>query len=165
MKSSFYSLKINLGLLFSGLIVMFSGLLIQINYHMVNHGGTDINKAVWSLSRTEWSMIHKISIIIFSIFMAYHIILHWQWFKAVISKKLISKNKLIIMLSFVFILVAITGYIPWLVSLICGDNTIREAFVEIHDKIALIFIGILILHILKKLKWFKAFLKKRIPNY
>ena len=95
MKGPFLSLKINLGLLFFGLVMALSGLLVQIKYHIGNHGGFDINKGVWGLGHTEWSMVHKISVIIFSFLMVYHIILHWRWFKAVITKNLIAKNKLV----------------------------------------------------------------------
>lgn len=146
MKSPFFSLKINLGLLFSGLVMIFSGLLIQINYHMGNHGRIVISKSVWCLSHSDWSLIHKISVIIFSFVVIYHIKLHWRWFKAVITKNLIAKNKLIITLSIVFLLVALTGYVPWLIKLTGGDTSIRKTFIEIHDKIALILIALLALH-------------------
>lgn len=156
MKSTAFSLKINFGLFFSGLVMVFSGLLIQIEYHIGNHGRIDINKAVWGLSHSNWSMIHKIFVIIFSFFMVYHIILHWRWFKTVITKNMITKNKLVITLSIVFLLIALTGFSPWLINLAGGDASIREVFIEIHDKIALILIVLLVFHIIKKLKWFKT---------
>lgn len=144
----------NLVLLFSGSVIAFSGLLIQFNYHMGNHGEINTNQTVLGINYFDWSDVHKISIIFFSIFMIVHIILHWKWYKTVIKKSLIAKNSQVITLSVVFILVAITGYIPWFVNLSGGDTTTRKAFIEIHDKIALILLVYLILHVIKRLKWF-----------
>jgi len=154
MKSPLFSLIINLGLLFSGLIMVFSGLLIQIKYHMGNQGGIDINKTVCGLIYIEWTLIHKIIVIIFSCFIIYHIILHWSWFKTVITKNLIAKNKLVISLSILFFLVALTGFLPWLITLADGDGPLRKVFIEIHDKISLIFLVYLILHISSRSRWF-----------
>jgi hypothetical protein len=154
LKSPFFSLKINLGLLFSGLVLAFSGLLMQIEYHMGNHGVTDINKVVWGLSYTEWSITHRIFVIIFSLFMVYHIILHWRWFKAVITKNLIAKNKLVITLAIVFLTVALTGYVAWFIKLTGGDSSISTSLIEIHDKIALILVVYLVLHISSRRRWF-----------
>jgi hypothetical protein len=144
----------NLGLLISGIVIIFSGLLIQFNYHMGNHGNIDINNTVLNLHYFEWSSIHKISIVIFSILMIVHIILHWKWYKIVVSKNLLTKNKQVITLSFIFIIVAITGYIPWLIYVTGGENIPRKLFIEIHDKLALILSIYLILHVIKRLKWF-----------
>jgi hypothetical protein len=160
MKSPSFSLKINLGLLFLGLIMVFSGLLIQIKYHMGNHGGLDFDRAVWGFCHSDWSLIHKISVIIFSFFMVYHIILHWKWFKAVVAKRLITKNKLVISLSIVFVIVALTGYLPWLIKFSGGNDSLRKVFIEIHDKIALILFVYLILHVSSRISWFKTTLNK-----
>ena len=138
----------------------FSGLLMQIEYHMGNYGGIDINKAVWGFSHYDWSLVHKIFVIIFSFFMVYHIILHWRWYKSVISKNLIAKNKLVITLTIVFLLVALTGYFSWLINLACEDVSLSKVIIEIHDKIALILIVFLILHLSKRFIWFKKTLKE-----
>ncbi|WP_320019538.1 DUF4405 domain-containing protein [Labilibaculum manganireducens] len=154
MKSPSLSLKINLGLLLLGLIMVFSGLLIQIKYHIGNHDGIDIIKSVWGLSHSEWLIIHKISVIIFSFFLVYHINLHWRWFKAVVKKNLIAKNRHVITLSILFLLVALTGFLPWLIKLTGGDESILNTFIEIHDKIALILLVYLALHISSRIRWF-----------
>jgi hypothetical protein len=154
MKRQALSFAINLGLLFLGFIMAFSGLLIQIKYHMGHHGGIDINNSVLGISYYDWSDIHKISIIFISIFMIFHFVLHWKWYKTIIKKNLITKNIQVITLTIVFILVAITGYIPWLIKLMGGEEITRKTFIEIHDKLALILFMYLILHIIKRLKWF-----------
>lgn len=159
MRSPYLSLKINLGLLFSALIMIFSGLLIQIKYHMGNHNGIE-NNTVWGLNYTDWSTIHKISIVLLSLIMIFHIYQHWKWYSTVIKKRLISKNKQVLTLSVLFILVAVTGFIPWLINLLEGNLMVRKAFIEIHDKFAIILSIYIISHIIKRLKWFFATFEK-----
>lgn len=164
MKNSIFKFINNLVLLFSGSVIAFSGLLIQFNYHIGNHGEININQTVLGINYFGWSDIHKISIIFFSIFMIVHIIQHWKWYKTIIRKSLIAKNIQVITLSVVFILAATTGYIPWLVNLTGGDDSTRKAFIEIHDKIVLILLVYLILHVIKRLKWFiTTFDKMKYP--
>lgn len=158
MEKLFKGFATNLGLLISGFLTVFSGLLIQVEYHMGNHGNIDINKLVLGISYYGWSNIHKLTIVILSLLVIFHIYLHWKWFKGVISKKLLAKNKQVLTLSFIFIVVAITGFIPWIIDLMKGDVMLRKIFIEIHDKLAIILSVYLILHVINRLKWFlKAF--------
>jgi hypothetical protein len=167
---------INNLLIFYGLITITSGLVLQIEFHMGSHPdnnkayippvsyeqiqGIDLNKTVWVFNYSCWSAIHKVAIVFFSLFMINHIYNHWKWYKEVISKRLIGKNKQVIIFSGFFMLVVITGPGSWLIDLICYNGVMRFIFIEIHDKLTLIFIIYLVLHILKKIKWFrKAYLK------
>ncbi len=160
MKNLPISLKINLALLFLGLIMSSSGLLIQIKYHMGNYEEIIRSKEVWGLIHPEWSLIHRISAIVFSMCVFYHVKLHWKWFKAVVKKKLIVKNKLVITLSIVFLIVAITGLLSFLVNIIRGDKLLSNSIIDIHDKIALILIVLIVLHIYSRFKWFIVMFKK-----
>jgi hypothetical protein len=154
MKRQLLSFTINLALLLTCAIMAFSGLWIQINFHMGNHGEMDENNTFLGEGYLGWSEVHKISIIFISIFFLFHFVLHWKWYNTIIRKNLISKNKQTIALSIVFILSAITGYIPWLIKLTGGEEMTRKMFIEIHDKLTLILLVFLILHVAKKLKWF-----------
>lgn len=160
MKNPCFKLKINLGLLLSGLLTICSGLLIQIQYHMGNHGNKLLNNYVLGLNYSTWSYIHKFSIIIFSILVAFHISFHWKWYKIVIAKRLLNKNKQVILLTIIFVLVAITGFIPWIIDLLEGSKMTHKAFIEIHDKIAVILSIYFILHMIKRLKWFLTTFEK-----
>jgi hypothetical protein len=153
---------INLGLLLSALVVVFSGLLIQIEFHMGSHDGVVINNSVMGFGYSGWLNIHRIAIVIISLFMIFHVLLHWKWYKAVVKKRLIKKNRQVIILSIVFVLTAVTGYIPWFISLAGGEELSRKLFIEIHDKLALILFVFLILHLLKRMKWFIANFNKFI---
>jgi hypothetical protein len=162
MKSPILNFIINTSLLFMGSGMAFSGFLIQFNYHMGHDDGIDVNYMVYTLNYSEWSDIHKIAIILFSILMIFHTILHLKWYKTVITKKLYAKNKQLIILSVFFILSAITGYIAWLIQLTGSQDITRKAIIEIHDKIVIILFVYLILHVTKRLKWFiNSFYKLR----
>jgi len=165
MEKHINSFIINLGLLISGLLSVFSGLLIQVEYHMGNHGSIAMNDHVFGISYYGWSDIHKISIVILSLLMTFHISLHWKWYKVVIKKRLVAKNIQVLILSVVFILVAITGFIPWFIDLMNGDVMLRKTFIEIHDKFAIILSVYLILHIIKRLKWFFTTFEKMINKH
>ncbi len=145
---------INLGLFISGLATIFSGMSIQIKYHIGNHGNIAINDNLFGINYQGWSTIHKIAIVVLFVLMIYHIYHHWKWYKAMITKKLITKNLQVFTLSLLFVLVAITGLIPWSIDLQKGDEMLRKVFIEVHDKFAIIFSIYLILHISRRLKWF-----------
>lgn len=149
-----WSLAVNTGLLLSGLAMVFSGMLIQINYHMGNHGNIDIASIALGITYLGWSVIHKTSIVVFSALMLLHVIFHWNWYKTVVRKNLIAKNIQVITLTVVFVLVAFTGIIPWIIDLRDGEEFTRKALIEIHDKLALGLLVYLVLHLIKRLKWF-----------
>ncbi len=151
MKNLSYSLTINLGLLFSGFLSVFSGLLIQVEYHIGKHG---ISKHVLGIDYQGWSLIHKYSVVILFLLAIFHIYLHWKWYRTVIRKKLFSKNKEVLGLSIIFLLVAITGFLPWIMFLVDGSQDVRNTFIEVHDKLAIILIVYFIMHLAKRLKWF-----------
>lgn len=144
--------KLNPAILVSGMATVFSGLLIQVKYHMGNHGNLTINDHVFGINYKSWSDIHKISVVVLSALMIYHIYRHRKWYKVVILKKRIMKNSQVIILSVIFMLVAITGYIPWLINLLEDDVITRKVFIEIHDKLAIILSLYLILHVIRRRK-------------
>jgi hypothetical protein len=170
----FNSFLVNNLLLASVLIMVFSGLVLQLGFHMggpdkhkfgvheaqsqlVHYEqlrGIDTSKRVYGFKYSAWSDIHKYVIVFFSLLMLYHTYVHWKWYKGVVTKRLISKNRQIILLSVLFILVAATGFIPWFIDLSGSTSILRMFFIEIHDKITFILIFFLFLHIVKKTKWF-----------
>jgi hypothetical protein len=160
MEKPIHHFTMNLGLLISGITTAFSGLLIQIKYHMGHHGNIAVNDFVLGINYKNWSDFHKISIVILSVLMIYHIYKHWKWYKIVVLKKLLAKNRQVILLSVLFVLVAMTGFIPWFIDLLKGDEMLRKMFIEIHDKLAIILAVYLILHIIKRWNWFLTTFEK-----
>lgn len=129
-------------------------MLIQVKYHIGNHGNIAINDFVFGINYNGWSVVHKISIVVLSLLMIYHIYQHWKWYRVVITKRLFAKNQQVLIFSLLFFLVAITGLTPWFIDLIKSDELQRKTFIEIHDKIAIILTIYLVLHIIKRLKWY-----------
>jgi hypothetical protein len=160
-KNPLVNFLINLELLLFGSAMVFSGLLLQISYHMGHHEAIDTNHLALGLNYFNWSDIHLISIVLVSMGMVFHIIWHWKWYKAVVRKKnLVAKNQQAIILTIIFILVAITGYISWFIKLRGGSDLNRHLFLEIHDKITWVLLGYLIFHVTQRFKWYFTTYKK-----
>jgi len=176
-KRTFNNFIINNLLLIVGLVMMFSGLVMQIGFHMGEHQieapvvqtqsiqyeqlrAIDTTKIVCGFNYPDWSTIHKVVIVLFSLLMIYHTYVHWKWYKGVITKHLIGRNRQVIFLSVLFLFVAVTGLVPWFIDLSGGSDTLRMHFIEIHDKITLILIVFLVLHIIKTLKWYISTFEK-----
>jgi len=150
-----FTFLINLSLLVFGAAMIFSGLLIQIGYHMGHHGEIDTGHLVFGLNYFTWSLIHKTSIVIVSIAMVFHIVLHGKWYRTVLRKKVsVFKNQQAIVLTIVFISVAMTGYLAWFINMSGGSELTRKAYIEIHDKIALLLAVYLVFHVAKRFKWY-----------
>ena len=64
------------------------------------------------------------------------------------------KNSQVITLSLLFLMVAVTGLLPWSIDLSGGTTILRLLFIEIHDKLALVLVIYLVLHVIKRYKWF-----------
>jgi magnesium-transporting ATPase (P-type) len=187
-KKTLNNFIINTLLLFSGILVIISGLTVQLGYHTggpdgpheygyeahsrqgnfeegkpmqyEQERGIDTTKTVWGLRYAGWAAVHKYAIFFFSLFMLYHIYAHWKWFKVVIIRHLISKNIQVTILSILFLLVALTGLIPWFIDLSGSISLLRMLFIELHDKLALVLIIFLILHLVKRTKWYMLTYKK-----
>jgi hypothetical protein len=165
---------VNNFLLLSGIAMIVSGFVLQLGFHIGNQSSShermihshsanfeqvrvfDPTSTVWNIDYTTWSMLHKAAIVFFTLLMIYHFITHWKWYKGVFGKRLLSKNRQAIILSFLFLSVALTGFIPWFIDLSGNKNLLRQSLIEIHDKLAILFVIYLILHVVKRIKWFKG---------
>jgi ferredoxin len=154
------ALIVNIGLLIIGFAMSFSGFVIQLKYHMGHNSGLESYNSVLGLGYHNWTNIHKTSIIIFSILITHHIFKHLKWYKTIINKNLFSRHRLQIILSIVFILVVITGYIPWIINLSGGPDIARKTFIEIHDKITILLFVLLTIHLINRLGWYITTLDK-----
>lgn len=155
------ALLVNTILLLSGIAMAFSGLLIQFNYHMGHHGNIHFTDLVMGLDYFQWSLVHKVSILIVTALVIYHITTHWRWYMGVLKKRLFSKHQQVLVFSILFIITAITGIVPWIVDETGGSFMLRKGFIEIHDKIALLLAIYLTLHLVKRFKWYVNYLKQK----
>jgi len=77
-----------------------------------------------------------------------------KWYKNVLLKKLLTKNRQVILLSVIFIVTALTGFIPWLLQSGDVSDIPQRGLIEIHDKMGIVFIVFLVLHVSKRFNWF-----------
>jgi hypothetical protein len=158
MNKYIFNLINNIVLLISGVIAAVSGLTMQVGFHM--HGGHEGGlNTVMGFAFHEWSLIHKVSIVIMTLTIIYHFIIHWKWYKGVLSKHLIRKNRVSVYITIVFVLVAITGLVPWFIDLSGGSHHARMGFIEIHDKFTLLLVVLMAIHIVKKFKWYNKIIR------
>lgn len=154
MKRLTQNLIVNTGLLVCGVSTIFSGFLIQINYHIGGHGLVGADNPSLGLSYGDWAGLHKTSIVLLTALMVYHIRMHWNWYKIVFNKKLFAKNRYLVVMSALFLLAAVTGFVPWMIDALNGDEMLRKLIIEIHDKLTVFLSGLLVWHVSKKVKWF-----------
>ncbi len=142
---------VHVGLLLSGALAAFSGLLIQMAYHR-GHAGkpTAASVPVLGLGHAGWLDIHRGAILVLSALMALHVFAHWVTFEKMVRARFAIRDRSTAGLTIVFALAAITGYAPWLIGLLGGAATVRKAVVEIHDKLALILVVYLVLHVARR---------------
>jgi magnesium-transporting ATPase (P-type) len=187
-KKIFNNFIINNLLLLTGILVIISGLSIQFGYHIggddgprghrydipagfENHEqeqpvqyekvrGIDTKKTILGLRYNSWTVLHKYVIFFFLLLMLYHVSIHWKWYKGVVSRNLIGKNKQVAILTVLFLLVVLTGLVPWFIDLSGSSMEIRLLFIELHDKLSLFLIIFIILHIVKRTKWYLSAYKK-----
>lgn len=175
-KQIFNNFLINNLLLVCGLVMILSGLTLQVGFHMSgphdHHTDShevqfhsmqyeqlrqiDTNKIVYGFNYNAWSTIHKFAIVFISYFIIYHTYIHWKWYERVITKHLIKKNRQVLILSVLFILVAVTGFVSWFIDLSGNASMMHIILIEIHDKLALFLIFFIVLHIIKRAKWFST---------
>lgn len=105
---------------------------------------------IWGLDQVTWSNAHKMVIVLFLVFTTYHAIKHAKWYRNVFSGKPIRKNKQTIVLSFIFILVTLTGLLPWWMDTFEYASAMRFFLIEVHDKISLFLTIYLMLHVIKR---------------
>ncbi len=164
---------VNSLLIVFGIATMLTGYVLQIGFHIGNEGRKPgqteqveqmhkINPTdtVWGIDYTTWTVLHKVVIVILLLLMVYHFVSHWKWYKGVISNHLMGKNKLPITVSILFILVALTGLLPWCIGAFNSESMSRFVFLETHDKLTILLTLFLVWHIIKKRTWFTNTFKK-----
>lgn len=135
----------NLSLLVIGIIMSVSGLFIQIYYHLL---------AIIDSEFSMWTNIHKWSALIFTLIILAHIKQHLKWYKGIFRKQLFRKNRITLFLTATMIIVSLLGFTPWLLAQFSTQFTLRHTLIEIHDKIGIVFMVIMVGHIIKRWKWY-----------
>jgi hypothetical protein len=133
-------------------IVAISGLTLQIGYHM--HKLPD-DYFVSDLNRSGWLILHKISATILLAGIIAHCMLHWKfisiWSGKVLRQKLLSSTSLSYWLFIISIPTCLVAMTSWI--LFNHGDPARFLLVEIHDKLALLWIIFSIVHIISRISW------------
>ena len=130
---------LNYSMFISGLITVISGIMLQIGYHIGNPSlSIKQTKQLWHLHYNSWQNIHIIAALLFLILCGVHIFIHKKIYKIIFQRGLYKRNWQVIILSFLFIISVLTALSPW-------------NMIEIHDKVSILLIVFLVLHLAKRL--------------
>lgn len=139
----------NILFLFLTLFVIFSGVYIQLRFHI------NILPDEPILSHETWNILHIISSLLFTGLAVYHLFKHKRWYKAVLSKRLLRQNRATLMLTFMLILSAISALLALIARINITTALYRNHMIEIHDKISILFLILLTVHLIRKRKNFR----------
>lgn len=110
-----------------------------IGLHIAGHGA---GHEVWH----NWAAAHILSSLFWLISVAAHIRRRWNWYKAVVSQGIGRKSRITMVLSAVFLIVAVTGIV--LIACVDGaDSTIGLW----HYRIGFLLIAFSLIHIAKRM--------------
>jgi hypothetical protein len=160
-KINFYINSINF-ILFLGIII--TGLVIQLNYHMHRLPDTYL---IMGMERMGWLLAHKAATAAALIGIIIHCMLHLKYISAATKKFINKASKSPAMTSYYLLIIcfftSITAIISWL--FLEQANPLRFLLIEVHDKLALLFIIFSVVHILSRTKWmlktYQRFTEKR----
>ena len=138
-----------LSLLITGTAVAISGLIIQIHYHVGHHPDAS---SVLFMNRTVWYTIHVWTSVAFLFATIFHVLTYTKWYKNMFRYRPSPRNRPTLILTFLMIVVTLSGLIPLLISFFDSNSLLRFTIVEIHDKIAILFLILAFFHVKKRLK-------------
>ena len=143
---------LNYSLFVSGFTTCLSGVVMQIGYHIgVADRTTVFYKPIWGMIYPEWQLCHQVVATVFFILCAIHIYRHRKWYKGVIERRIFKRNREVLIFSALFAVSAILGFLPWIIN--NGETQmLRHTLIEIHDKVSVVLIIFIVLHVMKRWK-------------
>ena len=136
-------------LLIAGICCAVSGMLLQLCFHM-GHGGRGPWHTVWGLCYHTWSGVHQVTSLLLFVGVVLHLLRHGRWLRRIISRRSVGKHAQVAALTVVFVLAAALGFYAWGISMVPHAAGARHLFIEIHDKITLVLIVLLGMHVWKR---------------
>lgn len=115
------------------ILTAFSGIVLHITGHGSNHD-------LWH----NWAVCHILSSLIFLVIAILHVRQHWGWYKGIVRNGIGNKSKITVLLSAIFLLVSVTGFI------LLGVNGANSGIGLWHYKMGIVTIAFSIGHILKR---------------
>lgn len=120
----------------------YTGIKLHIAGHSCNH-------ELWH----NWAVFHVLSSFLFLIAVIFHATTHWGWYRGIIKNGLGRKSKITVVLSVMFLLVSVTGFI------LLGINGENSDIGLSHYKIGIATIILCIGHILRRIFLLRKSLK------
>lgn len=134
---------IDWSLVFVFVLSAFSGIGLHISGHSLSH-------ELWH----NWAVFHVLTCFLFFVIAIFHITTHWGWYKGMIKNGLGSKSKITALLSVVYFLVSVTGFI------LLGVDGANSYIGLLHYKIGIVTIVLCIGHLLKRISLLRKSLKQ-----
>lgn len=128
-----------------------SGLILQFYYHVLNNTSESV---FLSLTGQQWNTIHIWSATAFVVAAIYHIWIHRKWYDSVLKRNINTTQRATIVLTIFVLIVTLSGLIPLLLLFSKGALDLRFMIIEIHDKVAIVFLIVAISHTKKRFKWY-----------
>lgn len=146
------TLIVNRTLLVLGIVASISGLIIQCHYHLQKSPDESV---AFALNRAEWNAVHVWTSLFFLLVTIYHVWVHRKWYVNAFKRNLLAKHRPTILLTVITFLVVLSGLMPLFILYFDGNSTLRFSIIEIHDKIAILFLFVVVRHTIKRFKWHK----------
>ncbi len=143
----------------TGFLLSLSGILLQVKYHA---GRLPKNVEALFFDYYSWSLFHKVFSVIFFMLVSCHIYLHKEWYLRHFITKTAKQRKSPIP-TILFFITALTGFIPWLLGYFNTSPNgygLWRGLIEIHDKLGIVLIILMLIHLKSKFNWIKAMVIK-----
>ena len=129
---------------------------------LIYHTGKPFEEETLNIVGDSWLIIHKVlSIVTFSM-VVIHLFLHFNWLKKLFALKLKNKHKGInIALFILFLLTVLTSALSWL---IVNDIETATLLRGIHNKLGLLLIVFLVIHLKNYFNWLIVMTKRVLNN-
>lgn len=147
-KATIYPTVLNVVLLASGILCAGSGLLLQLHYHVGGGSRLPPGDIFWGQSYSFWSLFHIINSILLLAAVLLHTKRHLKIYKNLLAKRRFGNHRELLLFTFTFATAAILGMAAWTMS--AFSHFIRHSFIEVHDKVSLLLIVFLVLHIWRR---------------
>lgn len=126
------------------LLAVFTGIELHISAHGNSH-------ELWH----TWALAHIIASFLFTVFVVTHVKTHWRWYKSLLKNGLGRKSHVTVAVSFVFIILAMTGYA------LLGVNDSWSGLGMWHYRIGLLALSLFGGHIIKRIPVLRKTIKNR----
>ena len=120
------------------IVVFIVSAILGVGLHIAGHGNSH---EIWH----NWAVVHVLGSILFLVAIIFHVTTHWGWYKGIIKNGIGRKSKVTALLSIVFLLLSVTGFVLF------GVNGANSPLGLWHYKIGIVMTVIAVGHIIRRL--------------